>query len=104
MRVSQFAILAALFAARVMSQQERPQEQSTPPAKPPESADQTKKDNSDPMFKGMEYRSIGPFRGGRSLTVAGIPGDPSTYYFGGVGGGIWKSTDGANTWRPIFDK
>ena len=56
------------------------------------------------MFKGMRYRLIGPFRGGRSLTVAGLPGDPTTYYFGGVGGGVWKSTDGANTWNPIFDK
>jgi hypothetical protein len=46
-------------------------------------------------FKGMKYRLIGPFRGGRSLTAAGIPGDPTTYYFGATGGGVWKSTDGA---------
>ncbi|MBZ5664562.1 MAG: glycosyl hydrolase [Acidobacteriia bacterium] len=52
----------------------------------------------------MKYRSIGPFRGGRSLTAAGIPGDPTTYYFGATGGGVWKSTDGANTWSPVFDK
>jgi photosystem II stability/assembly factor-like uncharacterized protein len=58
----------------------------------------------DPLFSGMKYRLIGPFRGGRSLTAAGIPGDPSTYYFGATGGGVWKSTDGANTWFPIFDK
>ncbi len=55
-------------------------------------------------FKGMKYRLIGPFRGGRSLTAAGIPGDPTTYYFGATGGGVWKSTDGAETWSPIFDK
>jgi photosystem II stability/assembly factor-like uncharacterized protein len=55
-------------------------------------------------FKGMKYRLIGPFRGGRSLTAAGIPGDPTTYYFGATGGGVWKSTDGAMTWSPIFDK
>jgi photosystem II stability/assembly factor-like uncharacterized protein len=60
--------------------------------------------NEDPLFKGMKYRSIGPFRGGRSLTAAGIPGDPTTYYFGSTGGGVWKSIDGANTWSPIFDK
>jgi photosystem II stability/assembly factor-like uncharacterized protein len=60
--------------------------------------------NEDPLFRGMKYRSIGPFRGGRSLTAAGIPGDPTTYYFGATGGGVWKSTDGANTWSPIFDK
>jgi photosystem II stability/assembly factor-like uncharacterized protein len=58
----------------------------------------------DKQFKGMKYRSIGPFRGGRSLTAAGIPGDPTTYYFGSTGGGVWKSTDGAMTWSPVFDK
>ncbi|MGC2172321.1 MAG: hypothetical protein WA623_13125 [Candidatus Sulfotelmatobacter sp.] len=58
----------------------------------------------DKLFKGMKYRLIGPFRGGRSLTAAGIPGDPTTYYFGATGGGVWKSTDGASTWSPIFDK
>ncbi|MGC2477880.1 MAG: hypothetical protein WA485_26310, partial [Candidatus Sulfotelmatobacter sp.] len=56
------------------------------------------------VFKGMKYRMIGPFRGGRSLTAAGIPGDPTTYYFGATGGGVWKSTDGAMTWSPVFDK
>ncbi len=60
--------------------------------------------SEDPAFKGMKYRSIGPYRGGRSLTAAGIPGDPTTYYFGSTGGGVWKSIDGANTWSPIFDK
>jgi photosystem II stability/assembly factor-like uncharacterized protein len=57
----------------------------------------------DKLFKGMKYRLIGPFRGGRSLTAAGIPGDPTTYYFGATGGGVWKSTDGAMTWSPVFD-
>jgi len=52
----------------------------------------------------MKYRLIGPFRGGRSLTAAGVPGDPTTYYFGATGGGVWKSTDAAMTWAPVFDK
>jgi photosystem II stability/assembly factor-like uncharacterized protein len=56
------------------------------------------------VFKGMSYRLIGPFRGGRSLTAAGIPGDPTTYYFGATGGGVWKSADGAMTWASVFDK
>jgi len=58
----------------------------------------------DRPFKGMKYRLIGPFRGGRSLTAAGIPGDPTTYYFGATGGGVWRSTDGAMTWSSVFDK
>jgi len=58
----------------------------------------------DKLFKGMKYRMIGPFRGGRSLTAAGIPGDPTTYYFGATGGGVWKTTDGAMTWTSVFDK
>ena len=61
-------------------------------------------ENEDPTFKGMKYRVVGPFRGGRSLTASGIPGDPTTYYFGGTGGGVWKSTDGALTWSSVFDK
>src|SRR5207248_8620779 len=60
--------------------------------------------NEDPNFKGMKYRLVGPYRGGRSLTASGIPGDPNTYYFGATGGGVWKSTDGALTWTSVFDK
>src|SRR5882724_10209387 len=59
--------------------------------------------NEDPTFRGMKYRIGGPFRGGRSLTASGIPGDPTTYYFGATGGGVWKSTDGALTWTSVFD-
>lgn len=61
-------------------------------------------ENEDPQFKGMKYRLVGPFRGGRSLTAAGVAGDPTTYYFGATGGGVWKSTDGAMTWTSVFDK
>jgi photosystem II stability/assembly factor-like uncharacterized protein len=64
----------------------------------------TDTENEDPQFKGMKYRLVGPFRGGRSLTAAGIAGDPNIYYFGSTGGGVWKSTDGAMTWAAVFDK
>ncbi|MGB8475192.1 MAG: hypothetical protein WCE61_14005 [Candidatus Acidiferrum sp.] len=55
-------------------------------------------------YDGMKWRLIGPFRGGRVLTVAGVPSQPNTYYFGAVGGGVWKTTDGGVSWNPIFDK
>jgi photosystem II stability/assembly factor-like uncharacterized protein len=56
------------------------------------------------IYGGMKWRLIGPFRGGRVLAVAGVPGDPNLYYFGAVGGGVWKTTDGGITWNPLFDK
>ncbi|HUJ31647.1 MAG TPA: hypothetical protein VLY23_10235 [Candidatus Acidoferrum sp.] len=55
-------------------------------------------------LKGMKWRLVGPFRGGRALAVAGIAGDANTYYFGSVAGGVWKTTDGGISWTPIFDK
>ena len=56
------------------------------------------------QFSAMQWRLIGPFRAGRVTSVAGVPGDPNTYYFGTPGGGVWKTTDGGQVWRPIFDK
>jgi photosystem II stability/assembly factor-like uncharacterized protein len=77
---------------------------STDASQPDANANSDSGKPEDKLFKGMQYRLIGPFRGGRSLTAAGIPGEPTTYYFGATGGGVWKSTDGAMTWAPIFDK
>jgi len=55
------------------------------------------------LFKGLEYRMIGPFRGGRSAAVTGVPGQPTTFYFGGTGGGVWVTHDGGSSWRNISD-
>ena len=56
------------------------------------------------LFAGLRWRSIGPSRGGRSQAVAGSAARPNEYYFGATGGGIWKTTDGGLTWRPVSDK
>jgi photosystem II stability/assembly factor-like uncharacterized protein len=55
------------------------------------------------LYQGLSWRLIGPFRGGRVLTVAGIPGDSRHFYFGAVDGGVWSTADAGRTWQPIFD-
>ncbi len=56
------------------------------------------------LYSDMKWRLVGPFRGGRSLTAAGITGNRDIYYFGAVGGGVWKTVNAGQTWTPIFDK
>jgi len=54
-------------------------------------------------FSGMQWRMIGPFRAGRVNAVTGVPGQPNVFYFGSVGGGVWKSENSGRTWTPVFD-
>jgi photosystem II stability/assembly factor-like uncharacterized protein len=51
----------------------------------------------------MRWRLAGPFRGGRTITATGVPGQPNRFYFGAVGGGVWRSDNAGRTWEPIFD-
>ncbi|MCS6804911.1 MAG: glycosyl hydrolase [Acidobacteriota bacterium] len=55
------------------------------------------------LYKALQWRSIGPYRGGRSVAVAGHPRQPYTFYFGATGGGVWKTEDGGITWINISD-
>jgi photosystem II stability/assembly factor-like uncharacterized protein len=81
---------AVLLAALALAQ---PHAQ-TPAAKPA----------MDPaLFKGLEYRLVGPSRGGRVTTVTGVPSEPKTFYMGVASGGLWRTTDGGATWVPIAD-
>jgi hypothetical protein len=88
---------AASVAAQQSSQSGKPAAQTGQAAKPaaPSFSDQ---------FPGLEFRNIGPFRGGRVTTVAGLRNDPLSYIFGSTGGGLWRTTDGGATWKPLADK
>jgi len=55
------------------------------------------------LFGSLQWRNIGPLRGGRAITVTGVPGQPDTFYFGAVGGGVWVTQNAGRTWTPIFD-
>src|SRR5271155_5180463 len=55
------------------------------------------------LYSAMRWRLIGPHRAGRVSAVTGIPGDPTTYYMGTPGGGVWKTTNAGDVWVPIFD-
>src|SRR5258705_12932284 len=67
--------------------------QNTGPASVPEN-----------FYSAMQWRCIGPHRGGRLLAVSGVRGEPGTFYFGAVPGGVWKTTAAGHTWKPIFDR
>ncbi|HXR97753.1 MAG TPA: hypothetical protein VN709_07910 [Terriglobales bacterium] len=57
----------------------------------------------DSLLAGLEWRNVGPLRGGRAYAVAGNASQPDTFYFGSAGGGVWKTTDAGRTWEPISD-
>ncbi len=55
------------------------------------------------LFSGLQWRLIGPFRAGRVVAVSGVPGSHREFFFGGVDGGVWKTTDAGTVWHPTFD-
>jgi photosystem II stability/assembly factor-like uncharacterized protein len=105
----------ALFALIFTPQAARAQATPTPVPRPGATGEPTKPQNPTPIpsptptpgppFSNMNWREIGPaLPGGRVAAVAGSQHDVNLYYLGAAGGGVWKSTDGAETWQPVFDK
>jgi len=80
-----------------------PRAQTTPGTGTTQSAATTAPAFDSASLSALAWRNIGPFRGGRVVAVAGVPQQPRTFYFGGVGGGVWKTTDGGETWANITD-
>ena len=60
-------------------------------------------DWDDDGFENLKWREVGPYRGGRSAAVAGIPQDRETFYFGSTGGGVWKTSNGGGDWKNVSD-
>jgi photosystem II stability/assembly factor-like uncharacterized protein len=56
------------------------------------------------LLEGLQFRSIGPYRGGRACAIAGVRGQPLNFYFGAAGGGVWRTRDGGATWENVSDK
>ena len=67
------------------------------------SAQETADNPNAPLFESLKFRSIGPFRGGRSAACTGVRGNPMLYYMGAAGGGVWKTDDAGSTWKNISD-
>jgi photosystem II stability/assembly factor-like uncharacterized protein len=107
-----FFLLLLLLVTPAFAQKKKnaPPPESKPPASQPAAAPSssaaTAGEEREPKspWKALNYRLVGPFRGGRVVAVSGVVGQDNVYYLGAVAGGVWKTTDGGINWIPIFDK
>jgi photosystem II stability/assembly factor-like uncharacterized protein len=86
------------------SRRARKEKQAATSGTAPAAAAQQAEGEAKGPWKALQYRLIGPFRGGRVVAVSGVMGEPNTFYFGAVAGGVWKTTDGGLNWTPLTDK
>lgn len=91
LKTSMLLVALALMPLNIEGQNRKNRNQDVEAAFPPE------------LYSSMQYRLIGPFRGGRSAAVTGVPGKPNLFYFGATGGGVWKTEDGGRSWENISD-
>ena len=113
MRAPTLVLLIACCATPLSAQTHQPKansepapkqtESPKPAAKPASDAEQDENESQGP-WRGLQYRLVGPFRGGRVVAVSGVVGQDDVYYFGAVAGGVWKTTAGGLNWKPLFDK
>ena len=110
MRIKSHAALLLFAVAAIVSGVSRPAVAQEPPASPRKAMSSKSRSSlvstsatQPPVLPEMKWRLIGPFRGGRTVTAAGVPGRPNEYYFGAVAGGIWKTENAGRTWQPVFN-
>ena len=99
-------LTATVCSAAAAQRTPRPTERATPPALLNPAYDSSlfsDPSRTSPRFKALSWRLVGPFRGGRAVAVAGDPSRPLVFYFGAVNGGVWKTTNGGQTWRNVTD-
>ncbi len=103
MKIFFTATLLLLTVTLSYSQKTAPQNQKSKTSNQKSSSFSLDQSDYSLLTQSLRWRCIGPFRGGRSLAVTGVRGDANTYYFGAVGGGVWKTSNGGTDWSCISD-
>ncbi len=96
-----FRCLSLCLCVMVFSQPLAAQKKKAKSKSDPKPVPETTYDEN--LYSALEWRNVGPWRGGRSCAVTGVPGKPNLFYFGAAGGGIWRTEDGGRSWENLSD-